>query len=457
MIHRLNLLGSVTMAACPRRQSWLGCLAVSAITVALALSASPAAAQDRPSGNPSVDIAVTSYAAEYDVTHHEAQRRLDRIQPLQDILAEIRSYEAARVAGWGIDHTKIFTGWVWFTGDQPPSTEATAIADSQADVQIRTGATHTLAELLTAQTGLLQDIGSTDHVIGGSESLAKIKRIVTFTDVDMRANAIQIGIDPGLARAVPGERTEHSPIVVSDETLHAKIIEVTQQLRDHMSIKYSVEDGRGISVHADFKGGETMSSCTSGFAAQERSTDMYGLITAGHCFRSNDDPITMHRASLSLVAREWGPDVDAQFRSIPTGDSHRIFDDYICGSGSPCDVRGDISRWKMLNNYLCHHGKNSAESCGTVISVNYSPTHPDSCEATCSSTFVRVRGDTLKTCYGDSGGPWYDRGYAFGIHGGGTGADDCANEGETAYFSAIRDIENDLGVDILTTGPFTVD
>ena len=183
---------------------------------------------------------------------------------------------------------------------------------------------------------------------------------------------------------------------------------------------------------------------------------MYGLITAGHCFRTHDNPITMHGARLPLVVRAWGSRVDAQFRSIPTGASHRIFDDHICGPGSPCDVRDDIDRRQMLNNYICHHGKSSGESCGTVFSISYRPTHPDACRTVCSNTFVRVRGDNLRACAGDSGGPWYDRGYAFGILGGASDKADCVSGGKNAYFSAIRDVERALGVDILTTGPFTI-
>ena len=110
----------------------------------------------------------------------------------------------------------------------------------------------------------------------------------------------------------------------------------------------------------------------------------------------------------------------------------------------------------MLNNYICHHGRNSGQSCGTVTSINYRPTGASACETSCSNTFVWVEGDSLKRCPGASGGPWYDQGYAFGIHGGGGGGNDCDATGKTAYFSAIRDVENELGVDILTTGPFTV-
>lgn len=426
----------------------------------LAVASSSAAASapaDTSDTAEAVDVAVASYASDYSVTHQEAQRRLDRIQPLQAILASIRELENTRLAGWGIDHTGTFTGWVWLTGNEAPSAAAATIADTHTDVQIRTGATHSLAALLAAQTGLFQDIGPTGHVTGGPEALAKIRRIVTFTDIDMRSNAVQIGIDPALASTVPGGLTDPGPTAVTDETLQAKITEVTQQLQDHIDVKYTIEDGRGLSAHKDFKGGETMHTCTSGFGAKQRLTGVYGLITAGHCFRQNDDPIDMHEVALPLVERAWGPDVDAQFRSIPTGAGHRIFDDHICGEGSPCDVGGDISRSQMMNNYICHHGKNSGESCGTVISINYRPSHADSCESTCNNTFVRVRGNTLKGCYGDSGGPWYDRGYAFGIHGGGTEGDDCNATGKTAYFSAIRDVENELGVNILTTGPFTVD
>ena len=121
---------------------WLGLLAVAGLTAAL-LSVQPgaagAAAAPDP-GSPPVDLAVTSYASDYSVSLTEAQRRLDRIQPLQEILASIRDLESARLAGWGIDHTASFGGWVWLTGDAAPGAAAAAVANAHADVRIRTGA-----------------------------------------------------------------------------------------------------------------------------------------------------------------------------------------------------------------------------------------------------------------------------------------------------------------------------
>ena len=420
-----------------------------AALVALALVVPAATAQLKPStqsaATPPSDLAVTSYAADYDVEHAEAERRLDRIQPLQEIIASIRGIEAPRLAGWGIDHNGAFTAWVWLTGNQPPRPEAAQLANSHTDVQIRTGATHSLAELLDAQTGLFQDVGPVGQATDNPNTTAQIEPIVTFTDVDMAANAIVIGVDPELATT--------GAVGMTDEALQSKIAQVAELLQDDLTVRYDVIYGQAAYVDADFKGGEAISGCTSGFSAKHRETGAYGIITAAHC----PTPSTMHNTNLTQVAHAHGPDIDAKFVTIPTGASHRILDDYICGPGSPCDVRGTIGRWQMMNNYLCHYGISSGRSCGTVTSINHTPIRSATCEHTCRNTFVQVSGDHLKRCGGDSGGPWYDRGYAFGIHSGGTGGDDCAQAGgKTAHFSAILDVERVLGVDILLTGPFAV-
>ena len=439
---------------------------LAAAAVAAALFAQPAAAaasappdaqppapgaSSPPETEPSVDLAVSSYASEYSVSLTEAQRRLDRNQPIQEILASIRDLEAVRLAGWGIDHGSSFVGWVWLTGDDPPGVAAARVADAHTDVEIRTGANYTYAELQVAQDRLFRN-GATGRVNDGPAS--SIARMVTFTDIDMDANAVSIGIDPALASVVPGGLTDTGPVTVTDEAFRAKAAEVTAQLADDISVNYVVEDGRGLSVTTTFMGGEGMEgahACTSGFTARQQGTSVYGIITAAHC----DSPFNMHSVRLRSVIRQYGPNVDARFLSIPTGSSHRILDDYGCGR-HPCDVTGDISRSHMMDQYICHSGRRSGISCGNVISTSFRPRSAGFCAVTCDSTFVRVEGEHLRGCSGDSGGPWYDRGIAYGIHNGNTDANNCHSEGKLAYFSAIRDVENSLGVNILTRGPITV-
>ena len=231
-----------------RRLPWLAVAAIAGM-LAIASSTTPTAGAEA-ADEESVDIAVVSYASDYGVSHAEAQRRLDRIQPLQTILASIRTIEAGRLAGWGIDHAGTFTGWVWLAGNEPPAPEATGIAAAHPDIEIRVGAAHTLTELLDAQTGLFQDIGPVGRTTDDPDTVAQIRPIVTYTDIDMAVNAILIGIDPSLAEAGPG------PVAVTDEALQAKIAEITLLLQGEIDVPYIVEDGRGMSVADDFKGGE---------------------------------------------------------------------------------------------------------------------------------------------------------------------------------------------------------
>ena len=453
------------------RVRWIRRLAAAGIAVAVAASSNLAAASVESETAPSVDPAVTSYASEYSVTAQEAQRRLDRIQPIQEILASIRDLESSRLAGWGIDHSGTFKGWVWLTGNQPPSAGAASIANTHADVEIRTGATHSYAALLAAQDGL-GAVGPTGRVNDSSGS--DVWSIVTFTDINLRTNGIELGIDPALGMKVPGGLTDTVEPSVTDEALQAKATEVAGILRDHIPVRFAVVDGRGVGSAAEFTGGEAMSICTAGFAAQATS-EAYGIITAGHC--GADGPtenatFTMNGVTLPFVNGWASVTADAQFHKIPTGSSHRLHDDYICNyrRNTGCDVTGTKARRDMgkrdknrfVGDFICHAGKSTAISCGNVTSINYQPTYDNACvdtsgnETRCYNVFVKVSGSTLKSCRGDSGGPWYRSGVAYGIHMASKPGDDCNNPVTFAVFSAIREVESFLGVEVLTDGSVTV-
>lgn len=154
----------------PRRSRWLAAVAVTA-AAAIAVNATAAGAQT--ATQQPVDIAVASYAVDYGVSHSEARTRSARIDSLQELMKSIRDLEAERLAGWGIDHHGRFTAWVQLTGSVPASADAGRIAAGHADLEIRTGAAHTYAELLSGQRQLMSlgAIGRTDEPSGGPSPL----------------------------------------------------------------------------------------------------------------------------------------------------------------------------------------------------------------------------------------------------------------------------------------------
>ena len=449
------------------------------------------------------DVAVESYALEYSVSQDEARRRLARIEVIREALSTIRDLEAARVAGWGINHRGGFGGWVLLTGDEPASSAAAAVAEAHSDVGIRTGAQHSYAELLTAQRDLSQElfavqrpatnsgaVGNTSEetqtgpgvpgVPGGPGETeggidAGLADVVTFLETDMAGNAVRVGIDPGLAPDVGPLGT------VSELPFEQSKAVVAKLLDDHIEVPFTVADGRGIAPAESFQGGEKMGGCTSGFTARRtiRGGYDYGVITAGHCGDNGPTETVTFRMNGVVLPFVYGwlsATADAQFHRIPipTSGSHYVADDYVCRDvrsypNPSCDVTGTIARADMTiarddmpGDFVCHTGRNSGISCGEVISIDHAPEWSDDpcldssgSKVDCGHVFVRVYGQNLRSCEGDSGGPYYRGGTAYGMHASSNGGTDCEGTGRTATFSAIREVEAFLKVDVLTE-PFTL-
>ena len=359
-------------------------LAIAVAIAAVAMASSVAAAQDGPSTVEPVDVAVASYASDYDVTLQEAQRRLDRIGALQETMAAIRRVEAARLAGWGIDHARVFTD-----GSGSPATSHRARPRPASPTPPPTWRSASVPRTPTANCKPPSK-GSSNVAIPRATSPANRKGNV------------------------------------------------------------------------DYK-------CTSGFAAQRSGQGAYGILTAGHCgdkVRNESYTVSMRNITLPYINGWASVSADAQFHSIPTGSAHELRAEYRCNSvprRAWCDVSGTTPRDEMINDYICHTGRNSGFTCGDVVDISYKPKHSTACYSrhdlpiACNNTFVRVEGTSLRSCGGDSGGPWYRNGSAYGIHKGSTSDDDCERTGIFAYFSAIDEVENFLGVQVLTEDPGTID
>ncbi len=246
-------------------------------------------------------------------------------------------------------------------------------------------------------------------------------------------------------------------------------------LQTHIDVAYTIADGRNITLDATFRGGDPMSTCTAGFTARQVTVGSYGqitigdygVITAGHCgseLPTDTKPVIMSGVNLPFVYGWLSPTADAQFHKIPVPSSgtHHVSDDYYCGQtysrfNPYCDVFRTEARANMQGDYVCHTGKNSGISCGEVTRIDYRPKYA-SCFTSrgvgvdCENVFVTVHGINLRGCGGDSGGPYYRGGIAYGIHSGRVAAsdDDCGITGRITIFSAIREVEAFLGVQVLT-------
>ena len=193
-----------------------------------------------PSESDSSTVAEDFYMEQYGVALPEARRRLARIPVLQALLDDILEIELDRVASLAIDHYDTFGAWVWLKGDDAPSARAAEIAAANADLEVRTGATHTYFELRDA-TSEVSDILGIRPITDESDGL---DWLVHFVDVDMRANRIEIGVDPGHETRSLGIAADPDRPRAIDQEVQAGIAAIEEALEGRMSVAYTVTDGR---------------------------------------------------------------------------------------------------------------------------------------------------------------------------------------------------------------------
>ncbi len=143
-----------------------------------------------------------------------------------------------------------------------------------------------------------------------------------------------------------------------------------------------------------FDAGRSMSTCTSGFVAQEDGNGDYVVITAGH-YRNQQK---MHGVSLPWIRGYMHANADAQSHRIPSGAGHWARSQYKKASGIE-QIHNDVGRSGMVNDHVCHTGRSSGVTCGTVRNINFQPSNSGACGgAACNAVFVRVEGPALKAC-----------------------------------------------------------
>lgn len=229
----------------------------------------------------------------------------------------------------------------------------------------------------------------------------------------------------------------------------------------------------------DFRGGSRLNDtagnliCTSGFTVKDRTTGQVGIVTAAHCDETNIIYLDKDGSNISmkLVKSELSAKSDMAFY-VPNDPKKATASPsfYATSSNPPRGLVGWVSQSKTNaktdtkpGSFLCHFGAKAdtlgyGQSCGEVVDVAYKPVIEDNqgnvinCGKTgapieCQNKFVAVQpakkaGQSDLNCPGgNSGGPWFAYGNAYGILK--AGAEDNNGQCTLAIYTPIIRI-NDL-------------
>ncbi len=332
------------------------------------------------------------YAARYGVT---LDRALARLRAQDASIAETGRLGALyrdRLAGITVEHVPDYRIVVHLTGGRPVADSAFAADGLVVPIVFRTGAAATRDAILAAierhqadiraalidppgmgvdpSTGMLAlAVGADD---AGPESLADIAaRMTDIAGVPVRA--FVLGNDANLAIA-GGE-----PLETIDRARHR------------------------------------VSRCTAGFVVTDGGQT--ALATAAHCPDQldilADDGI---RTTLPLIGA-WGAGrQDVQLHAVPGSPPALIH------AGADAGALRAMAAWRRradmrVGDVVCHQGISSGFSCAEIRYADYAPPG-DLCAGPCPATWVMVDGP--QCARGDSGGPVFAAGTAFGIVKGGS-------------------------------------
>lgn len=351
---------------------------------ALALITGTAAAQPMKTDAAALADDAAQYAAQYHVTVDEATRRLRAQQESVDTTDAIAKEFASRLAGISIEHSPQYRIVVLLTGTEP-------VADRNAagvPIVFRIGARATRAQAILAMRRHLIDLHTElpgARGAGYDQRTGEVELLVTAAD------AQRFGADAIRSRA---EQLSGVPV---------RIV-----INDLIEQNMSVDGGSRIEGTSSVTGKRNL--CTSGFVVTDGTRT--GIATAAHC----PDELTYYDPDgvttvLPFVVQDGLAYRDVQINLAPEADQPLFYAD------RGADSLRRVTTWRNRDStrpgdFVCHFGESSGYSCAEVELTDYAP--PDAlCGGPCEPTWVTVRGPSCVP--GDSGGPVFSGGVAFGI------------------------------------------
>ena len=324
------------------------------------------------------------YAAQFRIAPQEALRRLKAQQASVTASNAIAREFVARLAGISIEHVPVFRIVVLLTGDAP-------VADRDAagvPIVFRTGAKATHAEAVAALRKHLIDLRAdlpNARGAGYDQRTGEVVLLVTSAD------AAKFGIGAIRARA---EQVGGVPVRV-----------IVNELRES---NLGVDGGGRVEGLNAVTGRRNL--CTTAFVVTNGETN--AITTAAHC---PDELTYIERDGTNVnlpMIGSWG----AAYQDVQINGSAQSPDPLFFSNRGAGTLRRLVS-WRNAANtragdFVCHYGESSGYSCAVVELTDYAPPG-ELCGGPCSPTWITVKGPSCIA--GDSGGPVFSGGVAFGI------------------------------------------
>lgn len=331
-----------------------------------------------------------SYGAMFGVDVDEAVRRLRLQAAIGDLAATLANEERETFAGLWIEHQPRYRIIIRFTDRS---------AEPRVHARVAGGPLADLVELRPARWPLAE-LERQQHESRGHAKRAGVDH---DSDVNVRENRVELYVvDPRRLDAARGRLPEGVEVIRVDR----------------------LSEPLGAII-----GGANLERCTGGFTVQGINSEL-GLSTAGHC------PNDLSYQGVRLpFRREIQGDIDLQWNS-----ACNLFDVTNQFRASSSEVRscvGTKSRdQQVIGEMVCKYGITTNRTCGTISSKSF------------NGVLIRVEGGTQKLAdHGDSGGPWYVGGVAYGI----TKAYPAADPNDAIY-TAINYM-SEVGARVLTSSP----
>ena len=324
----------------------------------------------------------TQYAAQYGVTPDEALRRLRAQQASVAATDLIARDFAPRLAGISIEHKPEFRIVVLLTGIEQVVDQLYA----GVPVTFRTGAKATRAQAIAAMRQHLIDFRAE---LPGERGAGYDQRTGEIVLLVRSADARRYGAEAIRARA---EQIGGVPVRVV--------------VNDLLEQNMAVTGGGYVSGEAH---GQRL-RCTTGFVVTDGTRA--GIATAAHC----PDELTYQDRDGSNVplpfAGQWG----LAYQDVQINLSEQAAEPLFYANRGAGSLRRLVT-WRnrdsiRAGDFVCHYGESSGYSCAEVELTDYAP--PGAlCGGPCEPTWVTVKGPNCAA--GDSGGPVFSAGVAFGI------------------------------------------